>query len=170
MNSALIRPVRMEDADALCAIYNHYVLNTVVSFEEESVGVDVFAARIARVQQAGLPWLVVERNGSVIGYACASRWQERSAYRFCALISVYLAPDCTGRGLGTQLYEALFDALRATPIRWVIGGIALPNAASVALHEKMGMTRIGVHPQVGFKFGRWIDVGYWQGEMRNRTQ
>ncbi|MDY6981791.1 MAG: N-acetyltransferase family protein [Pseudomonadota bacterium] len=165
----MIRPVRMDDASALCAIYNHYVLNTVVSFEEERVSNEDFAVRIARVQQAALPWLVVEQNGSICGYACASRWQERSAYRFCALISVYLAPHCVGKGLGTQLYDALFVALRATPIRWVIGGIALPNAASVALHEKMGMARVGVHPQVGFKFGRWIDVGYWQGEVERRV-
>lgn len=165
----MIRPVDMQDAAALCAIYNHYVANTVVSFEEECVSADDFAARIAKVQASGLPWLVMERDGNAIGYAYASRWQERSAYRFCAQISVYLEPDCTGNGRGTQLYEALFAALRETPIRWVIGAIALPNAASVALHEKMGMTRVGLHPQVGFKFGRWIDIGYWQGEVERKA-
>lgn len=165
----MIRPVNTADAAALCAIYNHYISNTVVSFEEECVGTDEFAARIAKVQAAGLPWLVMEQDGNVIGYAYAARWQERSAYRFCALVSVYLAPDSVGAGRGTRLYEALFAALRATPVRWVIGAIALPNAASVALHEKMGMARVGLHPQVGFKFGRWIDVGYWQGEVERKA-
>lgn len=162
----MIRPAAEKDVGAIRAIYNHYIDNTVVSFEELPVSDADIAARIANVQGAGLPWLVVEQDGEVRGYAYAARWQERSAYRFCALISVYLAPAMTGRGFGTQLYEALFAALRRTPIRWVIGGIALPNAASVGLHEKMGMKRVGLHPEVGFKFGRWIDVGYWQGELQ----
>ncbi|HEY0962264.1 MAG TPA: GNAT family N-acetyltransferase [Pseudomonadales bacterium] len=163
----MIRPVAAQDVGAIRTIYNHYVDNTVVSFEEQPVTDADIAARIAKVQAAGLPWLVVVQDDAVCGYAYASPWQERSAYRFCALISVYLAPEATGRGFGTQLYEALFAALRSTAIRWVIGGIALPNAASVGLHEKMGMKRVGLHPEVGFKFGRWVDVGYWQGEVQH---
>lgn len=162
----MIRPATAHDTGALCAIYNHYIAHTVVSFEEVTITEADLAARVAKVQAAGLPWLVAEENGAVLGYAYAGPWQERSAYRFCALVSVYLAPACTGRGWGTRLYQELFAALRETPIRWVLGGIALPNAASVALHEKMGMQRVGLHPAVGFKFGRWVDVGYWQGELR----
>ena len=163
----MIRPVTAQDAGAIRALYNHYIDNTVVSFEELPVTDAEIAARIGKVHAAGLPWLVAEEAGVLLGYAYAAPWQERSAYRFCALVSVYLAPDKVGKGLGTQLYEALFAALRnSTQIRWVIGGIALPNAASVALHEKMGMKKVGVHPQVGFKFGRWVDVGYWQGELQ----
>ncbi|MGV3590139.1 MAG: GNAT family N-acetyltransferase [Gammaproteobacteria bacterium] len=158
------------DIGAIRAIYNHYIDNTVVSFEEQPVTDADIAARIGKVRDAGLPWLVIEQHGEVCGYAYASPWQERSAYRFCALVSVYLAPAMTGRGFGTQLYAALFAALQQTPIRWVIGGIALPNAASVALHEKMGMKRVGLHPEVGFKFGRWVDVGYWQGEVQREVQ
>ena len=164
----MIRSVAAHDIATIRAIYNHYVENTVVSFEEQPVTDGEISARIGKVRDAGLPWLVVEQGDAVCGYAYAASWQERSAYRFCALVSVYLAPHCTGKGLGTQLYTALFAALRATPIRWVIGGIALPNAASVALHEKMGMARVGLHPQVGFKFGRWVDVGYWQGELEGK--
>jgi L-amino acid N-acyltransferase YncA len=87
-----IRPVNAQDAAALCAIYNHYVENTVVSFEEESITVADFAARIDKIRTVGLPWFVAEQDGTVLGYAYAARWQERSAYRFCALVSVYLAP------------------------------------------------------------------------------
>lgn len=162
----MIRPVRAGDVGALCAIYNHYIANTVISFEDVPVTEAELAARIGKVQGAGLPWLVAEDNGVVLGYAYAGPWQERSAYRFCALITVYLAPERVRSGWGTRLYEALFTELRKTPIRWVLGGIALPNAASVALHEKMGMKRVSVHPEVGFKFGRWVDVGYWQGELQ----
>jgi L-amino acid N-acyltransferase YncA len=162
----MIRPVKPQDVAALCAIYNHYVIHTVVSFEEEPITAADFAARIAKVQQAGLPYLVAEESGEVVGHAYASRWKERSAYRFCAEASVYLAPACIGKGQGTALYEALFAELRKTPMRVVIGGIALPNPASVALHEKLGMRKVSHYPQVGYKFGQWIDVGYWQVELR----
>lgn len=162
----MIRPALAMDVSALCAIYNHYVVNTCVSFEEEAVAEADFAARVATVREAGLPYLVAEEHGVVVGYAYASRWKDRSAYRFCVEASVYLAPVHTGRGFGTKLYEALFAALRATPVRVVIGGIALPNEASVALHEKFGMRKVAHHLQVGYKFGQWIDVGYWQCELR----
>ena len=162
----MIRSVTAQDVEAVCTIYNHYIANTVVSFEEEPVSAGEMSARIGKVRDAGLPWLVAEDGDNIVGYAYAGKWQERSAYRFCALVSVYLTPAATGKGWGTRLYQELFAALRTTSIRWVLGGIALPNAASVALHEKMGMQRVGLHPGVGYKFGRWIDVGYWQGELR----
>jgi phosphinothricin acetyltransferase len=161
----MIRSATTQDVAALCAIYNHYIVHTIVSFEEEPVTETEFGARIAKIQGGGLPYLVAEENGALIGYAYASRWKERSAYRFCVEVSVYLAHTQTGKGCGTRLYEALFAELRKTQIRVVIGGIALPNPASVALHEKLGMKKVSHYPQVGYKFGQWIDVGYWQGEL-----
>lgn len=161
----MIRAITPRDIPALCVIYNHYIVDTVVSFEEVPVTAAEFAARIAHVREAGLPWLVAEKSGEVVGYAYASAWKERSAYRFCAEVSVYLAPAHTGNGWGTRLYTALFAELARTPVRMVIGGIALPNAASVALHEKFGMKQVSHFFEVGYKFGRWIDVGYWQGEL-----
>ncbi len=161
----MIRPVTEQDVPSLCAIYNHYIDNTVVSFEEVPITEAELSTRINKALGNGFPWLVAEEGGVVLGYAYAGYWQERSAYRYCALVSVYLAPDYLGRGWGTQLYAALFGALRATPIRKVIGGIALPNAASVALHEKMGMRQVALYREVGFKFRGWIDVGYWQGDL-----
>jgi phosphinothricin acetyltransferase len=120
------------------------------------------AARLAAVEAAGLPWLVGEQEGAVVGYACATPWKGRSAYRFTVEVSVYLDPSCTGRGWGTRLYERLFERLARRGIHAAIGGIALPNDASVALHEKLGMAKVAHFRETGFKLGRWIDVGYWQ--------
>jgi L-amino acid N-acyltransferase YncA len=119
-------------------------------------------ARIAEVAAASLPWLVAEREGKLLGYAYASKWKGRYAYRFSVEATVYLDEFATGHGLGSQLYAALFEQLRTAGIHAVIGGIAPPTAASVALHEKMGMRKVAHFVQVGFKFGRWIDTGYWE--------
>jgi L-amino acid N-acyltransferase YncA len=165
----VIRYATAQDAAALREIYNYYVDNTVITFEEIRVVETEFRARIAKVQDAGLPWLVAEQAGEVVGYAYAGAWKERSAYRFSVEASVYLAHTCMREGWGTRLYEALFTELRKTSVHAVIGGIALPNAASVALHEKLGMRKVAHFPEVGFKFGRWVDVGYWQLELGTRS-
>lgn len=157
-----IRAATLADADAVAGIYNHYITNTVVTFEEEPLPPAEIAKRFETVWSASLPWLVAEVGGRVAGYAYAAKWHGRSAYRFSTEITVYLAPDHTGRGLGSRLYGQLFPILGDRGIHAVMGGIALPNEASVALHEKFGLERVAVFKEVGFKFGRWIDVGYWQ--------
>ncbi len=161
-NNTAIRPATQADAAAVVQIYNHYVLNSTVTFEEAAVSGKDMAARIDEALTAGLPWLVAERTGSVVGYAYASKWKGRCAYRFSVEITVYLDQGATGHGIGTQLYAVLFERLRESGIHAVIGGVALPNAASVALHEKCGMRKVAHFEQVGFKFDRWIDVGYWE--------
>lgn len=158
----MIRAAAPPDAEAIARIYNHYVLNTIITFEEEAVSAADIAARIADVAQAGLPWLVAKQEGSVIAYAYASRWKSRCAYRHSAETTVYVNPGFTGRGHGRELYRMLLDELVARNQHAAIGGIALPNAASVTLHESLGFTRVAHFREVGFKFGRWIDVGYWQ--------
>jgi phosphinothricin acetyltransferase len=157
-----IRAATLADADAIAGIYNHYITNTVVTFEEEALSPSEIAARIETVRSASLPWLVAEAGGQVAGYAYAAKWHGRSAYRFSTEITVYLAPDHARRGLGSRLYGQLLPILRDQGIHAVMGGIALPNEASVALHEKFGLENVAVFKEVGFKFGRWIDVGYWQ--------
>lgn len=157
-----VRPASPQDAAAIAAIYNHYVVNTVVTFEEEPVSAAEFARRMDRNQAGALPWLVVEEDGRVLGYACAAPWKERSAYRYAVEVTVYLAPGNEGHGLGTRLYQRLLPMLKERGIHAVIGGIALPNDASVALHEKFGMRKVAHFTEVGFKFGRWVDVGYWE--------
>lgn len=158
----MIRPATPDDAEAIVRIYNHYILNTIITFEEQPVSVQEMAERLVEVAAAALPWLVAEEVGQVIGYAYASKWKGRCAYRYSVESTVYLDPQAKGKGHGTRLYEQLLALLKAHGVHVVIGGIALPNAASIALHEKLGMRQAGQFSEVGFKFEQWIDVGYWQ--------
>jgi len=157
-----IRVATAADADHIAEIYNHYIANTVVTFEEEPVAADEMRRRMDEVFGASLPWLVAESGGRVIGYAYATKWKARSAYRFSVETTVYLADGLGKLGLGTRLYQELFELLKEKGIHAAIGGIALPNDASVALHEKFGMRKVAHFEQVGFKFGKWVDVGYWE--------
>ena len=120
------------------------------------------AVRIGKVLKLKLTWLVAERDGVVLGYAYAGLWRERHAYRFAVESTVYVARDAGVRGIGSALYTALFDLLRQAGYHTVLGVIALPNAASIALHEKFGMRQVAHFKEVGFKFGQWHDVGNWQ--------
>lgn len=158
----MIRDIEPRDLDAITAIYNHYVLNTTVTFEEEPVVLNMMESRVQQVQDASLPWIVLEHDQAVVGYAYATKWKERSAYRFSVEISVYLSHLHQGNGFGTVLYDALLTRLKPLGINSVAGGITLPNDASVALHEKFGMQKVAHFSKVGFKFGQWLDVGYWQ--------
>ena len=157
-----VRPASAADAEPIARIYGHYVVHTTISFEERPVPASEMAQRIDEVLSASLPWLVAERDGRVVGYAYAGRWKARAAYRHSVESSVYIDPALTGRGIGRQLYGALLPLLRERSIHAVIGGVALPNAASVALHEKMGFAKVAHFREVGYKFGQWVDVGYWQ--------
>jgi L-amino acid N-acyltransferase YncA len=160
----MIRHATCHDAAAIAAIYNHYVATTTISFEEQAVAVRDMEQRIAEVG-AKLPWYVYEADGQVLGYAYATPWRVRSAYRYSVESSVYVAPHCARQGIGRQLYGALLDALRASEIQVVLGGIAQPNAASVALHERMGFQKVAHFNRVGRKFGQWVDVGYWELQL-----
>ena len=157
----MIRITNFSDAAQLCEIYNHYVLNTNVTFEEQAVTVEEMASRVEETLPS-LPWLVTQDDARVLGFCYASKWKGRCAYRYSAEASVYLRPNATGKGLGTQLYLELLKELKNRSLHTVMGGIALPNDASVALHEKLGFAKVAQFRQVGHKFGNWIDVGYWQ--------
>jgi len=157
-----IRAAEPPDAAGIAAIYNHYVERSIVTFEEEPVSDAEMARRIEDVRADSLPWLVAEEKGEVLGYASSRPWKPRRGYRFSAEVTVYAEHGSAGRGIGTALYEHLLPALRARGIHAAMGGIALPNAASVALHEKLGFEKVAHFREVGFKFDRWIDVGYWE--------
>lgn len=157
-----VRQASAEDAAAICAIYNRYVSDTTVSFEEEPVAANEMAQRIADVHAAALPWLVMLEGDKLIGYAYATKWRVRPAYRTSVETSVYLDPEYARQGVGTLLYQALLDDLRGRGLHLAIAGIAQPNEASVRLHEKLGFTKVAHFSEVGRKFGRWVDVGYWQ--------
>ena len=166
---AEIRDATSDDAGQICTIYNHYINNTVISFEETPVTIEEMQKRISSVQSGNLPWLVYVENNAVIGYAYASKWQQRSAYRYSVECSVYLKHDVVGNGIGSSLYSELFRRLRTLKYHAVIGGIALPNAASVALHEKFGFEKAAHYKETGYKFGQWIDVGYWELLLREEN-
>jgi L-amino acid N-acyltransferase YncA len=157
-----LRDASTDDAALIVSIYNHYILNTVISMEYETVTAADMAQRIRDVQAGGLPWLVLLDGERIAGYAYASRWRARSGYRHSVESSVYLAPDYQRRGLGGMLYRRLLERLREHGCHAVIGGIALPNPGSVALHEKLGFEQVAHFREVGRKFDSWVDVGYWQ--------
>jgi phosphinothricin acetyltransferase len=157
-----IRPAVPADADALSRIYNHYVAKTHVTFEEDPITPDEMARRIHDVAGADFPWIVGERNGRLVGYAYVGPWRPREAYRFSAEATVYIDSASTGQGIGSQLYGALLPAAAARGLHVVVGVIALPNDASVRLHERFGFKKVAHLEEIGFKFGRWIDVGYWE--------
>lgn len=161
-----IREARTHDAGAIAAIYNVQVRDTTTTFELDDVTVAEMARRIADVQARGLPWQVLERGGAVAGYAHATPWKLRAAYARTVETSVYLDAQARGRGWGRLLYAAVLERLRARDdVHVAIAGIALPNAASVALHEALGFVHVGVFREVGYKHGRWVDVGYWQRRL-----
>ncbi|MFZ6679721.1 arsinothricin resistance N-acetyltransferase ArsN1 family B [Undibacterium sp. Tian12W] len=158
----MIRPaIAADDATSIAAIYNHYIATTTISFEENPVTEQEMAQRIKDVS-ASLPWYVEEQDGVVIGYAYATPWRARSAYRFSVESTVYVAASHAGKGIGKRLYQTLIADLRQRGIHVIIGGIAQPNAASVALHESLGFEKVAHFKDVGRKFEQWVDVGYWE--------
>ena len=155
----MIRKIKTSDAKAICSIYNYYIQNTIITFEEEPVSENEM---INRITSATLPWLVFEDGGNILGYAFASEWKSRCAYKYSVECSVYLDTNCKGRGVGTQLYKELLNQLKELKYHTIIAGIALPNEVSVKFHEKLGFEKVAHFKEVGFKFDEFIDVGYWE--------
>ena len=158
----MIRSATADDAASIADIYNHYTRNTIITFEEVPLSADDMRLRVQEVQGAGLPWLVAENGADLAGFAYAGEWKGRCAYRHSVEITVYLDHRAVGAGWGSRLYGELFRLLRAGTTHVAIAGIALPNPQSIALHEKFGMRKVAHFAEVGYKFDRWIDVGYWQ--------
>lgn len=157
-----IRDALPADAAAIAEIYNHYVNNTIITFEGRPVSPSEIDERIQEVQSLSLPWLIAELHHEIVGFAYAGKWKERAAYRFSVEVTVYVSPDRIRHGIGLQLYNRLLPELKAKGVHAAMAGIALPNDASVGLHEKSGFEKVAHFKEVGFKFDRWIDVGYWQ--------
>ena len=159
-----LRIAHADDAAAIQAIYAPVVRETATSFEYEAPSADDMASRIARTLER-YPWLVAEIDGDVAGYAYGGAHRMRTAYQWSVETSVYVSPAFRKRGVGVAVNAALLDVLRAQGFANAFGGITLPNAASVALHERLGYVRIGVYRGIGFKLGRWHDVGWWQRRL-----
>ena len=153
------------DAAAVQRIYAPYVRETVISFELEPPSVEEMAGRIAKTLPSH-PWLVYERDGEVLGYAYGGRHAERAAYRWACDVSIYLDRRAHRSGVGRALYTALLALLRAQGFHTAHGGITLPNAASVGLHEALGFRPVALYPAVGYKLNAWRDVGWWALPLR----
>jgi phosphinothricin acetyltransferase len=163
MTPPLIRPAVMSDAEALAAIYGHNVLHGFGTFEEVPPSASEMDQRRLAVVEQGLPWLVAEDAGQVVGYAYAAPFRPRAAYRYTVEDSIYLAPEAVGRGLGRALLSAVLQACEAIGLRQVVAVIGdSQNAASVGLHRALGFEPAGVGRSVGFKHGRWIDIVWMQ--------
>jgi phosphinothricin acetyltransferase len=163
--TARIRLAGEADAEAIAAIYQPTVETTAISFETVAPDRAEMARRIVDTLRA-YPWLVCERGGHVAGYAYATRHHVRGAYRWSVDTSVYVADGDRRWGVGRGLYVSLFRILAAQGFFNAYAGIALPNPASVALHESVGFRKLGVYRHVGYKLGAWHDVGWWQLEVR----
>lgn len=158
----MIRKAKKEDMTAISEIYNHYVATSIATFDTKPSPPQKLLLKYDNVIEHGLPWLVVEEHGKILGYCYASPWKERPAYQYSVEVSVYIAPHSERKGWASRLYREMFALLSETSIHTVIAGISLPNEASVKLHEGFGMKKVAHFEQVGFKFREWVDVGYWQ--------
>jgi phosphinothricin acetyltransferase len=157
-----IRKATLDDAHAICNIYNYYIENTAATFETISISEIEMQQRMEEVVNTGYSFYVGEINNKIIGYYYTHRWKERCAYATTVEESIYLDRDETGKGYGTQLFEHLLKHIDKRKFHVLIGGICIPNDNSVRLHEKFGFKQISHMKEIGRKFDKWRDVGYWQ--------
>ena len=161
----MIREVRPEDAAAITAIYNHYILKTTATFEVEPLTEAEMKTRICNIARHD-PYLVCEENGQISGYCYAHKWKERAAYSHTAETTVYLHPAQTGRGLGHRLMEKLIEACKAQGYSVLIACITAENEPSRQLHQRLGFRQVSLFEQVGMKFGRLLDVADYELLLR----
>ena len=157
----MIREVKLSDAKAIVDIYNYYILNTNITFEEKQLTVDDMEERIIE-KTAKHPWIVYERDGQVIGYAYLSGWHSRSSYRYSNEASIYLDRNEKGHGIGKELFGQLLEVSKGYGVHTIVSGITIPNTESISLHEKFGFKKIAEFEEIGFKNNKWLNVGYWQ--------
>ena len=165
MRSHVIRQALPSDAEVIQAIYAPIVKHTAISFEETPPSATEISERIETTLEQGYPYLVADANGRAIAYAYAGQHRARAAYRWSVDVTIYVAEEARGGGVGRALYTKLLEALRQAEFHTAFAGIALPNPGSIALHEAVGFTHLGTYREVGFKFGRWHDVGWWQCKL-----
>jgi phosphinothricin acetyltransferase len=165
--AVLIRLAAADDAAAIAAIYRPYVEGSRISFEETAPDADEIARRMANPIH---PWLVAQEDGRIVGFASTSAMRGRDAYRWSVETGVYVAQGLHGRGIGGKLLAAHLQLLERQGFVTIVAGIALPNDASVALHEKLGFTLSGIERGVGHKDGQWVDVGRWQRDLAPREE
>ena len=161
-----VRAAADTDLEALTEIYNHYVMNTAITFDVRPFALDERRQWLADHSGGRYRLIVAEDERGVLGYATTSRWRPKPSYDTTVESTVYCRADAIGRGVGRRLYESLFDAISGEDIQQIVAGIALPNAASVALHERVGFRLVGIFTGVGRKFDRYWDVAWFQRALR----
>jgi phosphinothricin acetyltransferase len=157
----IVRKVKLQDAVQIAEIYNFYIQSTHHTFETEPIDSVEIKKRVGETIE-NYPFFVCEESSEIFGYAYAAPYKSRSAYKSSAEVSVYVKNNLRQKGVGRMLYEKLFEELLQTDVHAIIAGIALPNNASIKLHEKFGFEKIAHFREVGFKLDKWIDVGYWE--------
>ena len=157
----MIRPVQLSDAETIRTIYQPYVTETAITFEVDVPTVQEFESRIIKTLTQ-FPYLVAEVDGKVVGYAYASTYYARAAYDWTTELSIYVAKEARGQGLGSALYDALEEELQALGSLRFLACIAVPNKASIAMHEKRGYVHVAYFPRIGFKFNQWHDIVWMQ--------
>lgn len=165
----LIRTAEIEDVPMILDIYSYYVENTTITFEIKPPDIEEMKRRLIETVKT-FDWIIYELNETIAGYAYYTKFRERKAYDYSCETTVYVHKDLTGKGIGSALYGQLINRLEKTSKAVAIGGISLPNDASVRLHEKLGFKNIGILKNVGRKFNKWIDVGYWELELKNNNE
>lgn len=159
-----LRNVEIKDALQIVNIYNHYVKTSVVTFDKSPFTKEDFEERIKSISSK-FPFIVFEENNEVLGYAYANVWRTKPAYKHTVECTLYLRQDSFGKKIGSQLYTKLLSLLKEQGIKIVIGGLSLPNDESIGLHKKFGFRQVGYFEKVGEKFGKLIDVSFWQLDL-----
>ena len=157
----MIRDFQLDDIKKLVEIYNYYIQHTVITFDQVPFTIADFEQKIKPIYKK-YPFIVFEENNEILGYAYGSSWRTKPSYKFTAESTIYLTKDALGKGIGTKLYTELLQRLKQQKIHTIIGGLTLPNAASIKLHEKLGFKKVAHFKEVGRKFEQWLDVGFWQ--------
>jgi phosphinothricin acetyltransferase len=168
MQPPAVRPAILDDLPALTDIYNHYVVNTAITFDLRPFSPEERRAWFDDHSMTGRHRLIVaeDRDGALLGYATTSRWRPKAAYDTTVEASVYCRPDSIGRGCGTRLYAALFESLATEDVYRIVAGVSLPNPASIKLHQRFGFRPVGVFPGVGRKFNTYWDVAWFERPLR----
>ena len=159
-----IRPVQLSDAPAIQAIYRPYVEQTVITFEETVPSVAEFEQRIQKIKK-DFPYLVAEQDGQLLGYAYAGKFNARASYRWTAEITIYLAKEAQGKGLGRQLYQQMEDLLKQQGIITLMALITSPGSGSIEFHQRLGYQPVGLYPKVAYKFNQWHDLAILQKQL-----
>lgn len=161
----IIRLASVGDAEQILNIYSPYIEKTAISFEYVVPTREEMETRIRNVSQKN-PWIVLEEDNEILGYAYASKHRERSAYRWSVDVSIYIKDGCHGKGYGKALYTSLLTILKHQGYYNAYAGIGLPNEKSIGIHEYFGFKNIAHYNKVGYKFGKWHDTGWWELSLK----